>query len=201
MLGADTPQAKRDFASWTGSAGVFASGSSLLELKAGISIDSKDPSLSKAAVPKLAAALRAKGATLAAASVPGAEAAAGAHVSGLPLELVIAAGRDSSGQAKLVIGLGEASAAEALNPSSTLGNAPSHQAAETTLGESTQPNVMLDFPTLLSLLEGIGLTSDPTLAPVLPYLHAATTLDGGGHELSDEMDRYRLVLGLSQSGG
>ena len=111
------------------------------------------------------------------------------------------AGRDSSGQAKFVIGLGEASAAEALNPSSTLGSAPSHQAAETTLGNSIQPNVMLDFPTLLSLLEGIGLTQDPTLAPVLPYLRSATTLDGGGYELSGEIDRYRLVLGLSQSGG
>ena len=201
VLGADTPQAKRDFASWTGSAGVFAAGSSLLELKAGITIDSKDPSLSKAAVPELAAALHARGAQLTPVSVPGAEAAEGARVSGLPLELVIAAGRDSSGQAKLVIGLGEPSAQEALNPSSTLGSAPSHRAAEAALGESIQPNVMLDFPTLLSLLEGIGLTQDPTLAPVLPYLHAATTLDGGGHELSGEMDRYRLVLGLSQSGG
>ena len=135
VLGADTPQAKRDFASWTGSAGVFASGSSLLELKAGISIDSKDPSASQAAVPKLAAALHARGAQLTPATVPGAEAAQGARISGLPLELVIAAGRDSSGQAKLVIGLGEASAAQALSPSSTLGNSPSHQAAETTLGE------------------------------------------------------------------
>ncbi len=201
VLGADTPQAKRDFGSWTGSAGVFASGSSLLELKAGISIDSKDPSASKAAVAKLAAALHARGAQLTPASVPGAEAAQGARISGLPLELVIAAGRDSSGQAKLVIGLGEASAAEALSPSSTLGSAASHQAAESTLGNGIQPNVMLDFPTLLSLLEGIGLTQDPTLAPVLPYLRSATTLDGGGYELSGEIDRYRLVLGLSQSGG
>ena len=34
-LGADSAQARRDFASWMGSAGIFASGSSLLELKGG----------------------------------------------------------------------------------------------------------------------------------------------------------------------
>ncbi len=82
-----------------------------------------------------------------------------------------------------MLGLGEAAVTAALNPQSTLGSAPSHKAAEAALGESIQPNLMLDFTTLLALLEGVGLTSDPSLAPLLPYLRSATTLDGGGHVL------------------
>lgn len=200
VLGANTPQARRDFASWMGPAGVFGAGSSLLELKAGITIDSKNPSASTAAVTKLADQLKAKGATLEPTVVPGTTASIGARISGLPLPLVIAAGRDSSGQAKFVLGLGEAAVTAALSPSSTLGSSASHQAAETALGESTQPNVILEFTTLISLLEGVGLTQDPTIAPLVPYLHSLTTLYGGGHQLTGEVDRYRLVLGLTPGG-
>jgi hypothetical protein len=201
ILGADNAQAKRDYASWMGSAGVFGSGASLLELKAAIVIDSNNPSASKAAVGKLAAQLQKGGATAVPTSVPGTEASAGVRISGVPLTLVIASGRDSSGQSKFVLGLGEAAVTAALSPQSTLGSAPSHRAAETALGESIQPNLMLDFTTFLSLLEGVGLTQDPSIAPLLPYLRSATTLDGGGHELSSEMDRYKLVLGLSHGAG
>ena len=201
ILGADTPQAKRDYASWMGSAGVFGSGASLLELKAAIVIDSKNPSASRAAVGELAAAMHGRGAQVVPVSVPGTEASAGVRVNGVPLELVLAAGRDSSGQAKFVLGLGEAAVTAALSPQSTLGSSPSHKAAEAALGESTQPNLMLDFTTFLALLEGVGLTSDPSLAPLLPYLRSATTLAGGGHEISAEMDRYKLVLGLSHGAG
>ena len=200
VLGADTPEARRDFASWMGPAGVFGAGSSLLELKAGIIIDSKDPAASTAAVTKLADQLKAQGASIEPTVVPGTTASTGARISGLPLPLVIAAGRDSTGQAKFVMGLGEAAVTAALSPSSTLGSSASHQAAETALGESTQPNVILEFTTLISLLEGVGLTQDPTIAPLVPYLHSLTTLYGGGHQLSGEIDRYRLVLGLTQGG-
>ena len=60
---------------------------------------------------------------------------------------------------------------------------------------------MLDFPTLLSLLEGVGLTEDPSLAEFLPYLRAASTLAGGGRALGGEVERFRLVLGLHQPSG
>ncbi len=53
---------------------------------------------------------------------------------------------------------------------------------------------------MLSLLEGVGLTEDPSLAKVVPYLRAASTLSGGGHALSSEVQRVRLVLGLQHAG-
>jgi hypothetical protein len=54
----------------------------------------------------------------------------------------------------------------------------------------------VDFPTLLSLLEGVGLNEDPTISPFLPYLRSLTTLAGGGKSLGGGVERFRLVLGL-----
>ncbi|MGO9490411.1 MAG: DUF3352 domain-containing protein [Solirubrobacteraceae bacterium] len=201
ILGADTAQARSDYASWMGPAGIFAAGSSILELKAAVVISSEDPARSKAAVGKLTAQLRQAGDSASAASIAGTEAAATARVGGVPLELVIAAGRGSDGKAKFVLGLGEASVQAALSPPTTLAGASSHAAAASALGEGIQPSVMADFPTLLSLLEGVGLTEDPSLVPLLPYLRAASTLAGGGRSLGGGVERFRLVLGLHQSAG
>jgi hypothetical protein len=198
LLGANTAQAKHDYASWMGSAGIFATGGSLLELKAGVSIESKNPALSRAAVGKLAAQLRKTGASVTPTSIQGTDAAVAARVSGLPVVLEIANGTDSNGHTKFVLGLAEASVEAALSPSSTMSGASSRQAAATTLGEGIQPSLIVDVPTLVSLFEGLGLTESPELAPLLPALRGATTLAGGGHALNGEIERFRLVLGLQQ---
>jgi hypothetical protein len=195
-LGADTPAAKRDFASWMGSAGLFAAGTGLLELKGGVVIDSKDAALSRAAVGKLAAQLRKGGGSVQPASIPGTEAAVAARLRGLPVVLDIASGRSASGQSKFVIGIGEASVEAVLNPSSTLSSAASYGAAAAALGAGFQPSISVDFPTLLGLLEGIGLNEDPTISPFVPYLRSLTTLAGGGRTLGGGIERFRLVLGL-----
>lgn len=194
-LGASDAQAKHDFASWMGAAGLFAAGSGLLELKGGVAIDSKDPALSRAAVAKLGERLKRDGASIQRTSVPGTEAAVAAHVTGLPVVLDIAAGKATNGQSKFVIGIGEASVDAALNPSSPLSASSAYGAASAALG-GIQPSISVDFPTLVSLLEGIGLNEDPTIAPVLPYLRSLTTLSGGGKSLGGGIERFRLVLGL-----
>jgi hypothetical protein len=200
-LGAPSAQARHDFASWMGSAGIFASGASLLELKAAVVIASTNPALSRAAVAKLAAQLHKAGGSVSPVSIAGADAAIGARLSGLPVELDIADGRDSSGQSKFVLGIGAASVADALNPPSTLSGSASYAAASTTLGEGIKPSLTLDFPTLLSLIEGVGLTEDPTISKFVPYLRNLTTLAGGGHSLGGGVERFRLVLGLRQASG
>jgi hypothetical protein len=196
VMGAPTAQAKRVFTSWMGSAGIFASGGSLLELKAAVVIESKDPARSRAAVNALAAQLVKAGGSLQHASIPGTDASVGARLTGLPVILDIADGRDSSGHTKFVLGFGEASVTAALSPSSTLVTAPSRGTAASTLGEGAQPSILADFPTLLSLLEGVGLTEDPSFSKFVPYLRSLTTLSGGGHDLGGEVQRFRLVLGL-----
>jgi hypothetical protein len=201
LLGADTAQAKSDYASWMGSAGIYAAGGSLLELRAAVSIESTNAAHSRAAVGKLAAQLRKQGWSTAPASIPGTDAAVAARVSGLPVVLDIANGTDSSGHTKFVLGLAEASVETALNPPNTMSAASSRQAAASALGEGIQPSLILDVPTLLSLFEGLGLTESPELSTLVPYLRGATTVAGGGHALGGEIERYRLVLGLQQPAG
>lgn len=195
-LGANTPQARKDFARWMGSGGVFASGASLLELKGAVVISSKDPALSRTAVSELAAALRKAGGTVTPTSIAGTEAAVAARLSGLPVVLDIAVGRDSAGQTKFVIGIGEASVQAALDPPSTMTGTGPLEAAASALGEGAQPSMIVDFPTLLSLLEGVGLTEAPSISGFVPYLRSLTTLAGGGHSLGNEVERFKLVLGL-----
>jgi hypothetical protein len=199
-LAENTPEAKRSFQSWMGSAGVFATGTSLLELKAAVTIESRSRALSHAAVAKLGARLRAMGASVQPASVPGTDAAVTARLAGLPVALVIANGPSASGQTKFVIGIGESSVGEALNPPSTLASAPASSEAATVLGEGAQPSIIVQVPTLLSLLEGIGLTEDPTISSFVPYLRSITTIAGGAHRLGATVERFRLVIGLRPAG-
>ena len=193
-------EAARSFHVWAGAAGLFASGSGLLELKGASVINSKSPGLSRAAVAQLGAALRRSGVSVQATSIPGTDAAVTAKVADLPVVLDIANGHAANGQTKFVIGLGEPSVTAALSPSSPLSGAASTAAAASSLGEGIQPSVLVDFPTLLTVLEGVGLTEDPTISALLPELRSLTTLSGGGKPLGNGVARFRFVLGLRPSG-
>jgi hypothetical protein len=197
-LSANTARARHDFTSWMGDVGVYAKGTTILELQAAAVIDSNDPAASRAAVGKLASALNEAGAEASAAKIPGTEAAIEAKVQGLPVTLVIADGRSASGRAKFVMGLGESSITAALNPSSTMSASAAYTAAQGALGEGIKPSLQVNFATLLSLLEGVGLSEDPAVAPFVPYLRNTTTLAGGGRSLGGGMERLRFVLGLQQ---
>lgn len=192
----DSASARRDFQSWMGRGAIFASGSGLANLRAGLVISSGNPALSRTAVAKLGERLRADGDSVAPVSIAGTDAALSATVSGLPVPLDISDGRDAKGQTKFVIGLGEASVSAALNPSGSLSGAPAYANASSALGEGVQPAVIVTPPTLLSLLEGVGLTEDPTLSGLLPYLRSLQAATAGGRELGAGVVRLRLVLSL-----
>jgi hypothetical protein len=199
-LGANSAAARHDFQSWMDSAGIFASGSGLLELRAAVLIGSKDPTLSRAAVGRLGEQLRKAGATVTTAAIPGTEASAAAKLPGFPVVLYIAAGPDASGQSRFVIGLGEASVTDALNPPSKLAGSGALGAASATLGEGIPPSLIVNVPTLLGLLEGIGLSASPPVSNLVPALRGLTTVTGGGKSLSEAIRRFRLVLGLRPTG-
>lgn len=195
-LAAEPPQSR----SWMGAGGVFAGGPSLLELKAGVEIESHNPAASRAAVARLAGELQRKGAAAHPVSVPGTEAAQSVSVSGLPLELVIASGRDAEGGTRFVIGLGEASVTAALTPASTFASSSGHSTAASALGEGIEPNLYFELPTLLGLLEGAGLTQESSISSTLPYLKGLGAISGGGRSLGDGLERYKLVAQLQKQG-
>jgi hypothetical protein len=199
-LGGGSAQSRRELTSWMGSAGLFASGSGLLELKGGVVIESNDAALSRAAVGKLAALLRKGGGSAQKTSIPGTDAAIAAHLSGLPVVLDIADGRDPSGRVKFVIGIGEQSVEAALSPTATMSASAALGSSAAALGEGIQPSAIVEFTTLLGLLEGIGLSEDPTVSPFVPYLRSLTTLSAGGKSLGNGVERFRVVLGLQSAG-
>jgi hypothetical protein len=182
----------KDLLSWMGAGGVFVSGNGLLNLQAGVVVASKDPTASRAAVGKLAQAYRQAGDEVTPTTISGAEEAATVRIKGFPVVVAIGAG-----QSRFAIGLGPASVQEALSPSTTLANAPNYQAGATTLGHGLQPSLLVEFPTMVSLIETLGLAGAEGISTALPSLRALTTLTGGGGQaLGNGVTRARVVLGL-----
>jgi hypothetical protein len=191
----DSPSAKlqQDFGGWAGSGGMFVSGTGLFNLQAALVIASKDPAASRAAVGKLAKLMRNAGAVVSSASIAGTDAAVSVKLQGFPAVIFIA-----DGQGKFVVGLGQASVQGALTPSSTLSTSASYSTAAAALGGGIEPSLIVEFPTLLGFLEGVGLTQGPGVSNLVPYLKSLGTLAAGATSQSG-VERFRLVLGLAST--
>ncbi|HUA11353.1 MAG TPA: DUF3352 domain-containing protein [Solirubrobacteraceae bacterium] len=182
-------------ASWEGPVGLFASGASALEVRAGLTIDSTSAARSRAALTAFGAALRASGAHVAATHIAGTEAAFALQLKGLPVEVAVAAGRGAEGTSKIVIGLGAESVQLALRPPSTMADAQSAHDARSSLG-GLAPTLLLDVPTFLAMLETIEVTNEPTVAAVEPYLKKLTRVVAGAGEIGGGISRYRVLATL-----
>lgn len=174
----------------SGPAAVFAAGSGLLSIQAGLIVQCSSAAAARGAVGKLGALLANAGATVSHVSVPGAESAITLRVSGLPVSLDIGAGAG-----KLVIGLGPESVQGALSPTSAMSSSSLYGTASSALG-GAKPVVIFDVPMALALLEGLGLTEDPSVAPVLGKLRALGTLAGSVQPLGGSVLRLHLVAQL-----
>ena len=191
----------RSATSWMRDAAIFASGTTVLELKAAITIDSSSAAAARAAVASMATALHGQGAEATPTTISGTEAAVEAKVSGLPVTLAIAAGRGAGGQPKLVIGVSSTSVQDALHPASTMASSSALTSAQSALGAGVTPSMSVNVVSLTGLLEGIGLGEDPTIAPFASYLHGSTQLSGGGATPAPGIERLRVVLGLKPASG
>jgi hypothetical protein len=189
----DSPNAKlqQDFAGWAGSGGMFVSGTGLFNLQAALVITSNDPSASRAAVGELASLLRRAGAIVSNTSIAGADAAVSVKLQGFPAVIYVA-----DGEGKFVLGLGQSSVQGALSPSSTLSTSPSYASATSALGGGIEPSIIVEFPTLLGFLEGVGLTQSPGVSSLVPYFKSLGTLTAGSTS-SGGVEHFRLVLGLA----
>ncbi|MFZ1155653.1 MAG: DUF3352 domain-containing protein, partial [Solirubrobacteraceae bacterium] len=182
---------QQDFGGWAGAGGMFVSGTGLFNLESALVISSNDPSASRAAVGKLGKLMQSAGAVVSNASIAGADAAVSVKLQGFPAVIFIA-----DGQGKFVLGLGQASVQGALTPSSTLASSPAYATATATLGGGIEPSLIVEFPTLLGFLEGVGLTSSPGVSNLVPYLKSLGTLTAGATSQSG-VEHFRLVLGLA----
>jgi hypothetical protein len=191
----------RSFARWAGSAALFVSGTSLLDLQAALVVASSDPLATRATLGQLAALARRAGAHVAPASIPGAGTALSVELAGFPAVLYLAVA-----QSKLVVGLGRASVSGALHPAGALAASPAYATAAAALGAGIQPGAIVEFPTLVTTLEAIGAAQSPALSATMPYLRSLGTLvvgaSLGGVEASGLRSvRLRAVLSLAGAGG
>jgi hypothetical protein len=128
---------------------------------------------------------------VASASIPGTDAARSVKLQGFPAVIFIA-----DGGGKFVLGLGQQSIEGAISPPATLSTSPAYASAAATLGGGIEPSVIVEFPTLLGFLEGIGLTQSPSVSGLVPYLHSLGTL-AAGVGVTGNTQRYKAVLGLA----
>ncbi len=181
----------RHLLGWAGPTGVFAAGSGLLDITAGVVIHATDDARARAAVPAIAAALGSPGTRPSRLSLPGTDAGFSVPLSGLPIAIDIV-----HAPGKVVIGLGSASVQAALHPSSTLGGSAVGSAAARTLGAGVQPSLLVDFPTLVSVY---GAVNQLAGSPILGTLPAVTSALGdvvAGTVSSGDTRTVRIVLTL-----
>jgi hypothetical protein len=194
-LSSPTLDVQRNLLSWAGPAGIYASGSSLLNLQAALVITSTDPAHSRTGFAALEQAYRAAGAGISPTSVSGAETAVTIKLPSFPLVLTMA-----YGQGKFVIGVGASSVQEALSPSSTLTGTPAYTAAASALGQGLQPSAIVEFHTLSGLLEALGLNQAQGISGFASAIAPLGTLTvGGGESLADGVRRARLVVNLQST--
>ena len=175
---------------WAGPTGVFAAGDGLLDLTAGVVIHTRDDAAARAAVAPLAASL-ASGATPSALSVPGADTAVSVPLKGLPVSIDVV-----HVPGEVVIGLGSASVRTALHPSSTLGGSSVGQAAVRTLGAGVAPSLLVDFPTLLSVIDSVNQLTGSPIFGTLPGFTASLSDVVAGTASSGASRTVRVVLTL-----
>jgi hypothetical protein len=173
---------------------MFVSGTGLFNLQAALVIGSKDASASQAAVGKLAKLMRSAGAEVANTTIAGANAAMSVKLQGFPAVIFVANGVGASGQAKFVLGLGQQSVQAALAPSSTLSSSPAYSSATAALGGGIEPSLIVEFPTLLGFLEGLGLTQSPGVSSLVPYFKSLGTLTAGATSQGG-VEHFKVVLG------
>ncbi len=189
-LSAHPAAVQRLFSGWAGPAAAFAAGSQLLSIQAGLVIQSNSTAAARNAVGGLGALLASAGANVSHVSVPGAESALTVRIQGLPVALDIGAGAG-----KLAIGLGPESVQGALSPTSELSSSSLYSSASSSLSGG-KPSILVDFPMALALIEGLGLSESPTIAPTIGYLRSLGTLAGSVQGLGDDVVQLHLVAGL-----
>ena len=180
---------ERDILPWLGDAGLFVTGDNLQTLGGALVIHSTRPAASKAAVPRIRAALAGiRGVVVRTASIRGADAAISVSKAGLPFVVYIV-----DGNGRFAIALGAQAAEQALRPSSTLASSAVYHSASDELGQGIQPSFLLSIPSLAALvLPHIGAA---TAAKVSSYVQAFTVLAIGAQRSGSKVTS-RLVVGL-----
>jgi hypothetical protein len=188
VRGAAALDLDRDLLGWLGGVAAFVRGSSPLDLGGGIVIGSGDPAASQRFVARLERF--AGNAGLPTTPTTGAGRGFQLKIPQLPQPLVVLAQDD-----KVVLGLGMASARDALKPDEALADTEPGKSAIAALGDGFEPSFVLVPEPLIILLRAVGLDNDPDFRSALPYLTAYRSIVAGSKN-EDGRTTGRLTLSL-----
>lgn len=179
----------KDFA-WAGDLGLFVQGTSLLDLGGALVIETDDEAAATEAVNKLQKALQRNRSLQVTGSADGFEIASAQAPVGAEVAV-----RDG----KVVVAAAGVTVDDALSPSESLADSDAFTSATGALGDGLDPAFFVDFPTIVSLIEGSGQASGPEYEQAKPVLDALDYLVAGGGE-QDGRAVGRFVLGLREPG-
>jgi hypothetical protein len=159
----------RDLLDWIDGVSVYAGGTTLLDLNAGVILTSKDPTASRAAVTRIGRVVKQR------ARVPVRSVAGGFELRppNAPGPVTVAAEGD-----KVVIAYGKDGVRRALHPSGRLDGSPAYAAAKKAIGGG-KPSFLLSVPAILQLVQNFGAADDPQYLKALPYLRVFDSIAAG----------------------
>jgi Protein of unknown function (DUF3352) len=184
---------REDILAWMGDVGVYARGTSIFGLAAGLVVETDDEDATLRALDRLRTALESEPVVeIAPLEIEGE--GFELRFPGAPVQVPIVV-RDG----KLVAGLGDASVEEALDPDERLGESDASGILTEALGEDFEPTVLIDFEPVVELIESTGAASDdPDFAAAKPYLDALDFL-AAGQRSDGGRTTLRIVLGVDEA--
>jgi hypothetical protein len=177
-----------DLLGWLDGVGGFVGGTSLVDAAAGILLGSSDEAGTERAVDGIERFARRSG-------LPTTPTTGGGHgfqlrFPQIPQPLAMLAEGD-----KLAIGLGVASAREAIDPEESLADTEPGKSAIESLGDGYEPAFLLVPRPLMTLLEGFGLDQEPEFDEVRSYVSAYRSIVAGSKQEGDRTSG-KIVLNL-----
>lgn len=190
MLGLDLDA---DLLGWLDGMGAFVGGTSLVDASIGVVLGSSDPEGTDRAVAGIERFMRRSG--LPTTPTTGGGEGFQFRFPDFPQPLAMLADGD-----KLAIGLGVASAREALDPRSPLSDTEPGKSAISSLGDGYEASFLLVPEPLMALLETFGIDQEPEFAEVRRYVSAYRSIVAGTKQDGDRTSA-KFVLNLQDPDG
>jgi len=178
---------------WIDTASLFAKGTNLGTLEAGVVLGMADQSHAQSIVANLQQVARTAAAASASISVgPLSQANIDSgftiNVPGVPFTFEVAAAG-----ARVVIALGNTSLNDALSSSDRLGDSAAYATATSALGSGIEPEAIVSLPDIVSLIDSVGVGVPARASTILAFLsHLGTVALGSGSDAAGEHVRIAI---------
>ena len=183
---------RRDLLSWMGDAGLYARGRALSDVGVALTVETTDRRRSNAAVGRIGRALSRVGAQVEESAVDGYDRALELRFPALPLPIPFYLAANDE---RVSFGVNPDALTAIADPGDRLGDNDRHATAGKLLGDRIAPSFLLDLPTVVELVEGLGLGDRGGYDRIKPYLDALGALAAGSRHEADAA-RGAFVIGL-----